>query len=74
MKNIEELSGEKSGELANRQKKHETKRAMGAGRRTREGRVKMNQMAALKFQSGGRHQTSSASLRGAFRGIYRNST
>ena len=37
---------------------------MGAGRRTREEIVKWNQMKALRFQIGGRHQTSLASLQG----------
>ena len=37
---------------------------MGLGRRTRGKIVKWNQMAALRFQTGGRHQTSPASLRG----------
>ena len=35
-----------------------------AGRKTREEIVKWNQMTALRFQRGVRHQTFSASLRG----------
>ena len=34
------------------------------GRKTREEIAKWNQMTALRFQTGGRHQTSPASLRG----------
>ena len=36
----------------------------GLGRRTREAIAKWNQMTALRFQTGGRHETSPASLRG----------
>ena len=36
----------------------------GLGRRTREEIAKWDQMTALRFQTGGRHQTSPASLRG----------
>ena len=41
-----------------------TERVTGLGRRTREEIAKQNQMTALRFQTGGRHQTSPASLRG----------
>ena len=41
-----------------------TERVTGLGRRTREEMVKWNQMTALRFQTGGRHRTSPASLRG----------
>ena len=41
-----------------------TKKLTGLGRRTREKIAKWNQMTALRFQTGGRHQTSTASLRG----------
>ena len=41
-----------------------TDRVTGLGRRTREEIAKWNQMTALRFQTGGRHQTSPASLRG----------
>ena len=42
--------------------KDQTERVTGLGRRTREEIVKWNQMTALRFQTGGRHQTSPASL------------
>ena len=42
-----------------------TERVTGLGRRTREEIAKWNQMTALRFQTGGRHQTFPASLRGA---------
>ena len=45
-------------------KKDQTERVIGLGRRTREEIVKWNQMTALRFQTGGRHQISPASLRG----------
>ena len=41
-----------------------TERVTSLGRRTREEIAKRNQMTALRFQTGGRHQTSPASLRG----------
>ena len=41
-----------------------TERVIGLGRRTRDEIAKWNQMKALGFQTGGRHQTSPASLRG----------
>ena len=64
-KNIEEFSGKSSGESwASRQKKDKTERVTGLGRKLREEIVKWNQMTALRFQTGGRHQTSPASLRG----------
>ena len=70
MKNIEEFSGEKSQEngLTGRKKKDKTERVTGLGRQTREeiGLVKWNQMTDLRFQAGGRHQISPASLRGCF--------
>ena len=44
--------------------KDKTERVTGLGRRTREEIAKWNQMTALRFQTGGRHQTSLASLRG----------
>ena len=51
-------------------KKDETERVTGLGRRTRDEIAKWNQMTALGFQTGGRHQTSPASTseRGA---VYR---
>ena len=45
--------------------KDKTERVRGLGRRTREEIVKRNQMTALRFQTGGRYQTSLASLRGS---------
>ena len=64
-KNIEEFSGKSSGEWTSRQReKNKTERVTGLGRRTREEIVKWNQMTALRFQTGGRRQTSPASLRG----------
>ena len=44
--------------------KDKTERVTGLGRTTREEIAKWNQMTALRFQTGGRHQTSPASLRG----------
>ena len=46
--------------------KDKTERVTGLGRRTREEIAKWNQMTALRFQTGGRHQTSPASLRGVY--------
>ena len=43
-----------------------TERVTGLGRRTREEIAKWNQMTALRFQTGGRHQTSPASLWGSY--------
>ena len=63
-KNIEEFSGKTSEELASRKKKDKTEKAKGLGRKTREEIVKWNQKTALRFRTGGRHQTSPASLRG----------
>ena len=45
-------------------KKDETERITGLGRRTRNEIVKWNQMTALRFKTGWRHQTSPASPRG----------
>ena len=44
--------------------KEKTERVTGLDRRTREEIAKWNQMTALRFQTGGRHQTFPASLRG----------
>ena len=44
--------------------KEKTVRVTGLGRRTREVIAKWNQMTALRFQTGGRHQTFPAFLRG----------
>ena len=64
MKNIEEFSGKSSGEWASRQQKNKTERVTELGRKTREEIVKWNHKTALRFQTGRRHQTSPASLRG----------
>ena len=61
-KDIEEFSGKSLEERTSRQKK--TERVTGLGRRTREEIAKWNQVTALSFQTGGRHQTSPASLLG----------
>ena len=45
-----------------------TDRVTGLGRRTREEIAKWNQMTALRFQTGGRHQTSPAHPRPPFGG------
>ena len=57
MKNFLEKVQEKGP--AGRKKKEEdkTERVTGLGRRTREEIEKWNQMTALRFQTGGRHQT-----------------
>ena len=63
-KNIEEFSGKSLEERTSRQRKKMTERVTGLGRRTREEIAKWNQMTALRFQTGGKHQTSPASLQG----------
>ena len=63
-KNIEEFSGKKFRRKDQQAEKDEIERVKGLGRRTREEIAKWNQMTALRFQTGGRHQTSPASLRG----------
>ena len=55
-----------AGKKEEEEKKDKTGRVTGLGRRTREEIVKWNQMTALRFQRGGRHQTSPASLRANF--------
>ena len=45
--------------------KGKTERVTGLGRRTRQEIAKWNQMTVLRFQTGGRHQTSPASLWGS---------
>ena len=57
--------GKKKKKMNEREK---IERAMGVGRRTRNEIVKWNEMTALRFQTGGRHQTSPASLRGLQQG------
>ena len=44
--------------------KDKTERVIGLVRKTREDIAKWNQMTAMRFQTGGGHQTSPASLRG----------
>ena len=53
---------EKKVRRMSQQPEKKTERAAGVGRRTKEEKVKWNQMTAPKFQTGGRHQTSPASL------------
>ena len=62
-KNIEEFSGKKFRRKDQQAEKDKTERVAGLGRRTREEIAKWNQMTALRFQTGARHQTSPASLR-----------
>ena len=47
--------GQKNGPAG---RKDKTERVTGLGRRTREEIAKWNQMTDLRFQTGGRHQTS----------------
>ena len=61
MKNFLEKKFRRMGQQA---EKDQTERVIGPGRRPREEIVKWNQMTALRFQTGRRHQTSPASLRG----------
>ena len=61
MKNFLEKKFRRKGQQAEKDK---TERVTGLGRRTREEIAKWNQMTALRFQTGGRHQTSPAFLRG----------
>ena len=58
-----------SAEWTSRQKKGKTERVLGLGRRTREEIIKWNQMTALRFQTGGRHQKNPASFLVACYGI-----
>ena len=71
MKNIEEFSGKKKKKFRRtdqQAEKNKTERVTGLGRRTSEGIAKWNQMTALRFQTGERHQTSPSSLRRSTRG------
>ena len=63
-KNIEEFSRKKFRRKGQQAENDKTERVTGLGRRTREEIAKWNQMTTLRFQTGGRHQTSPASLRG----------
>ena len=53
------------------EKKEKIERVTGLGRQTREEIVKWNQMTALRFQTGGRHQTSPVSLGGLLQEWFR---
>ena len=69
MKNTEEFSGKIS--LGNRpvgRKKDKTKRAMEAGRKTREEIVKWNQMTVLRFLTGETHPHLWPPFEGSFKG------
>ena len=63
-KNTEEFSGRKFRRKDQQAEKDQIERVTGLGRRTREEIAKWNQTTALRFQTGGRHQTYPASLRG----------
>ena len=63
-KNTEEFSKKKFRRKDQQAEKDKIERVTGLGRKTREEIAKWNQMTALRFQTGGRHQTSPASLRG----------
>ena len=64
MKNIGRIFWKKFSRMDQLAEKKIKDRVIGLGRRTREEMVKWNQMTALRFQTGGRYQTSPASLRG----------
>ena len=57
--------------MKNIEENDKTERVTGLGRRTREEIAKWNQMTALRFQTGGRHQTFPASLRGTTKAVKR---
>ena len=62
---LEEFSEKKFRRMDQQaEKKDKTERVFGQGRRTRKEIVKWNQMTALRFQTGERHQTFRASLQG----------
>ena len=65
-KNTQEFSGKKVRRMGQQVEKDLAERVAGLGWRTREEIVKYNQMTALRFQAGGRHQTSPASLWGSW--------
>ena len=60
-KNIGGIFWKKFSRMDQQAEKDKTERVTGLGRRTREEIAKWNQMTALRFQTGGRHQTSPAS-------------
>ena len=55
---------QENGPAGRRKKKDKTEKVIGLRRRTREEIVKWNQMTALRFQTGERHNTSPAPLLG----------
>ena len=57
-KNIEEFSGKSLEKRASRQKKIKTEKVTRLVRRTREAIANWNQMTALRFQTGERHDIS----------------
>ena len=63
-KNIKEFSKKKFRRKDQQAEKGKIERVTALGRRPREEIAKWNQMTTLRFQTGGRHQTSPASLRG----------
>ena len=58
------MFGKKCRRKGQQAENDKTDRVTGLGRRTREEIAKWNQMTALRFQTGERHQTSPASLGG----------
>ena len=64
MKNVRTFSVKKVRRMDRKQKNNKTERARGLGRKTSEKIGKGNQITALRFQTGERHQISSASQRG----------
>ena len=60
-KSIGRIFWSKFKRMDQKAEEEKTERVTGLGRRTREEIAKWNQMTALRFQTGGRHQTSPAS-------------
>ena len=58
MKNIGRIFRKRFRRMDQQAEKDKTERVTGLGRRTRDEIAKWNQMTALRFQTGGRHQTS----------------
>ena len=71
-KNIGRIFWKKFRRMDQQAEKDKTEKVTGLGRGTREEIAKWNQMTALRFQTGGKHQTSPASLRGPYEmhGVY----
>ena len=63
MKNVLEKKSKENGPVS-RKRQDKTERAIAVGRRTREEKVKWNEMTALRFQTRGKHKRFPASLRG----------